>query len=437
MKRPSTEVTVNLLALAAIAALGVWLLFATEWVDVWRPTPPRNEAARDSHYAIKQIAARLGAKVTSPDNLDRLPPPGATLVLESNDWDFLPGRSQQLRQWVEVHGGHLVLPSFFTTGATIDWLPLRQKKRSKGVDLSCPAPGSDNEHDAEDDDDGEDDERKDAKPTPAPASRPLLPDPRFIGPQDGPRDPCPVLAERVDGNTEAEPRRGYRLCDGDWLTDLEATPAAAEVWALVGRRGTPVLRGTLGNGRVTAMGAWRFLDNRSVFKGDHAQAAIAMLDLRAGTDIWFVIEEKRDALLTWLWHRAGPAIGLALLAVALALWRGAQRFGPLLPQAPLVRRSVAEQIRGTAAFVLRGGGAALQAAARRALDDAARQRIAGYDRMTAGQRVEALRQPTGLPADVLTRALDLQLPSGYARGRALTDKLAVIEQARRRLAFNK
>lgn len=429
MKRPSTEVTVNLLAAAAIAALGVWLLFATEWVDVWRPTPPRNEAARDSHYAIKQIAAKLGAKVTSPDNLDRLPPPGATLVLESNEWDFLPGRSEQLREWVEVHGGHLVLPSFFTTGATIDWLPLRQKKRSKGADLSCPAPGSDAEQD--DDDEDDDDDRKDAQPAPAPP-RPRLPDPLFVGPQDGPRDPCPTLDERIGGDAEAEPRRQFRLCQGDWLTQLEATPAAAEAWALVGRRGAPVLRATLGNGRVTAMGAWRFLDNRSIFHGDHVQVAMAMLDLRAGNDVWFVIDEKRDALLTWLWHRAGPAIGLALLAMAFGLWRGARRFGPLLPQAPLARRSVAEQIRGTAAFVLRGGGAALLAAARRALDDAARARIAGYDRMTMGQRVEALRQPTGLPADVLTRALDPQLPPK----RALADKLAVIEQTRRRLAFN-
>ncbi len=430
MKRPSTDVTVNLLALAAIAALGVWLLFATEWVDVWRPTPPRNEAARDSHYAVKQIAAKLGAKVTSPDNLDRLPPPGATLVLESNEWDFLPGRSQQLREWVEVHGGHLVLPSFFTTGATIDWLPLRQKKRTKGADLSCPAPGADNDHDGEDD--ADDDERKDAKPTPAPSSRPRLPDPRFVGPQDSPRDPCPTLAERILGDAESEPLRRFRLCQGDWLTGLEATPAAAEAWALVGRRSAPVLRAALGNGRVTAMGAWRFLDNRSVFKGDHAQVAMAMLDLRPGDNVWFVIDEKRDALLTWLWHRAGPAIGLALLAVAFALWRGARRFGPLLPQAPLARRSVAEQIRGTAAFVLRGGGAALLAAARRALDDAARQRIAGYDRMPMGQRIEAPRQPPGLAADVLTRALNPQLP----RGRALADKLALIEQARRRLAFN-
>jgi hypothetical protein len=434
MKRPSNEVTINLLALAAVAALGVWLLFATEWVDVWRTTPPRGEAARDDHYAIKKIVGKLGGKVLSPDNLDRLPPPGATLVLESNQWDFLPGRSQQLREWVEVHGGHLVLPGFFKTGDNIDWLPLRQKKRAKGADLSCPAPGRANEDTNErDDDDDDDNEREQAKPA-SPASRPRPPNPLLVGPQDNPRDQCPLLAERIGGDAQAEPPRRFRLCQGEFLNGLEATPAAAETWALAGTRGAPVLRAALGRGRVTAMGAWGFLNNHSVFSGDHAQVAVAMLDLRPGDEVWFVIDEKREALLKWLWHRAGPAIGLALLALAFALWRGARRFGPLLPQPPLARRSVAEQIRGTAAFVLRGGGAPLIAAARRALDEAARQRIAGYDRMTMGQRIDALRQPTGLSADVLTRALDPQLPPG--RGRALADKLAVIEQTRRRLAFN-
>lgn len=431
MKRPSNEAAVNLLALAAIVALGAWLLFATEWVDVWRASPPRGEAARDGHYAIKQIVTKLGGKVSSPNNLDRLPPPGATLVLESNQWDFLPGRSQQLREWVEVHGGHLVLPSFFTTGATIDWLPLRQKKRARGAVLSCPAPGRDDDGDDRHEDEEADEE---AKPAPPLAARVRLRDPFLVGPHHNLRDQCPTLLERIGGDADAEPVRRFRLCQGDWLTNLEVRPPAAEAWSIVGTKGAPVLRTAFGRGRVTAMSAWGFLNNHSVFRGDHAQVAIALLDLRPGDQVWFVIDEKREALAMWLWHRAGPAIGLALLAMAFALWRGARRFGPLLPQAPLARRSVAEQIRGTAAFVLRGGGAPLLAAARRALDDAARQRIAGYDRMTMGQRIDALRQPTGLPTDLLTRALDPQLPPG--RGRALADKLALIEQTRRRLAFN-
>jgi hypothetical protein len=426
MKRPSNEVTINLLALAAIAALGAWLLFATEWVDVWRPTPLRGEAARDPQYAIKQIVGKLGAKVSSPNNLDRLPPPGATLVLESNEWDFLPDRNAKLREWVEVHGGHLVLPNFNATGANIDWLPVREKKRVK---LSCPAPSSGRAGDDEDDEDEDKEER--AQPTPA-TPRPRPRDALLVGPHDEPANACPTLLEVPATELDADAARRFRLCQGDWLTNLEAAPPAAASWSVAGTRGTPLLRAPLGRGRVTALGAWGFMNNHNLFHGDHAQVAVAMLDLRAGDEVWFVIDEKREALLLWLWHRAGPAIGLLLLAMAFALWRGALRFGPLLPQALPARRSVAEQIRGTAAFVLRGGGAPLLAAARRALDDAARQRIAGYDRMTMGQRIEALRHPTGLSADVLTRALDPQLPAA----RALADKLAVIEQARRRLAFN-
>jgi hypothetical protein len=190
----------------------------------------------------------------------------------------------------------------------------------------------------------------------------------------------------------------------------------------------------LGKGQVTAVGEFRFLSNDALFKGDQAQAAIAALDLRAGDEVWFVVDERRQALLLWLWHRAGPALGLVLLALLLALWRGALRFGPLLPQAAPVRRSVAEQIRGTAAFVWRGGGAALLAASRRALDEAARTRIAAWDRMTMTERIAALQRPTALPVDVLTRALDPTLPP--ARGRALADKLTLLEQARRRLALN-
>jgi len=120
------------------------------------------------------------------------------------------------------------------------------------------------------------------------------------------------------------------------------------------------------------------------------------------------------------------------------LWRSALRFGPLLPASAPVRRSVAEQIRGTAAFVWRGGGAALVAAARRSLDETARPRIAGWDRMTMAERVAALQRPTALPPDSLTRALEPQLPWMRSRGRghALADKLALLEQARRRLLLN-
>ena len=68
-----------------------------EWVDMGCPMPSRGEAATRPHFAVKQIARRLGAKVVSPRNLDRLPPPGATLVLQPAHGTCSPSGGTALR----------------------------------------------------------------------------------------------------------------------------------------------------------------------------------------------------------------------------------------------------------------------------------------------------------------------------------------------------
>ena len=411
MKRPSPSLVFNALAALLLVAGGVWLIFNTEWVDFWQRLPPRGEAAIDDHYALKQVAKRLGAQVTSPDNLDRLPPAGATLVLVSRQWDFVPGRDAQLKQWVEA-GGHLVLPQFFVTGDDIEWIPIRE--------LPPPKPPA-----------------KEVVPKP-PAPRPPKEsrrfDPRFVGPDEERLQPCPVLREAFADGDAGDAARRLRVCTADFSSKLQVVAPATPLWRVQGERGAELMRVALGKGKVTALAPYSLLDNRSLFHGDHAQVAVAALDLRAGDAIWFVIDERRDALAVWLWQRGAPVIVLCAVALAFALWRGALRFGPLLPQMPTGRRSVAEQIRGTAAFVLRRGGAPLLAAARRALDETARQRIVGYELKTLGERAAALAAPTGLAADALVHALDPRLPM---KGRAMPESLALLETARRRLVLNR
>ena len=80
-----------------------------------------------------------------------------------------------------------------------------------------------------------------------------------------------------------------------------------------------------------------------------------------------------------------------LLFIALALWRGAVRFGPLVAPAERVRRSLAEQILGTGRFAVRvGGGAALVAAEQRALHEAASRRIVGYEGLPSAEQAAAV-----------------------------------------------
>ena len=161
----SREMTVNLLALAVLAGLAAWLVSRTEWVDVLVATPPRGEAASDELFAAKQLLRRLGARVEAPDNLDRLPPAGATLVLVSPQWNLFPERDAQLRRWVEG-GGHLVLPNFTSFGDEIEWVPIRQLRRKVN------------------------DEDEPAKPKPA---VPPPPPPNFVGPLNQPLNVCPPI----------------------------------------------------------------------------------------------------------------------------------------------------------------------------------------------------------------------------------------------------
>jgi hypothetical protein len=113
------------------------------------------------------------------------------------------------------------------------------------------------------------------------------------------------------------------------------------------------------------------------------------------------------------------------------LWRGAIRFGPLEAPPALARRSLAEQIRGTGEFVLRGGGApALHAAMVRAFDEAVRKHVKGYSGLTGKARTAALATVVGDRgrAEVIVAAMDDGAGTDVSDSRRT---LAKIEAARR------
>src|SRR5690606_17997655 len=121
----------------------------------------------------------------------------------------------------------------------------------------------------------------------------------------------------------------------------------------------------------------------------------------------FLTEADVPSLPVLVWRHGAPFVVVLLSWIALALWRGAMRFGPLLAPAERARRSLAEQILGTGRFVVRaGGGAALVAAARRALDEAAQRRIVGYERLAEPARARAVATLTGVDVRALAGALD-------------------------------
>lgn len=395
-----------------LLAMAAWVAKNTEWVEEEVPTPPQGEAIGNELYATQQVLRRLGAKVVRPKELATMPPPRATLVLSSWHWDLFPERERLLRAWVN-NGGHLVLSANMLYNERLEaWLPIHK------VD--------------EDDEDDEDNEASDA-PTPAashPASAPA--------PSPASRKRKTLVCDEViepEGVTPAYgTRQPYKLCGGQGYPRIKM-PTTVE-WAIDAlqanerARGPQAVRVRLGQGHVTVITNQSLFHNEQVLEGDNTLLAMAMLQARRGGEVWFISEEARPPLLSWIWAQGWVAVLLGLLALVASLWRGAVRFGPLAAKAPPGRRSIAEQLRGTARFLQHNGADALHAAQVRALDEAAQNHLRDYARLERTARAKAIAQATGLDEAHLARALDRKLKRSE---RELPPTLALLETARRHL----
>ncbi len=387
----SRDARINLAAGLLLAVAAAWLVHRTEWAEVDVRDPPSGEAARDPHYALKQIARRAAATVESPQNLDRLPPPHAVLVLASTDWDLFPERDRALRTWITA-GGDLVLQG---KGRRPAWIDLDLHR--------VPRPARD-----------ADDSGREMRSRPTGKALPA----------------CHEVRERNDLPPAFGDRRAFTLCG--WNFGMALGTGAPVQWALDGPGGAEALRIRMGRGSVTAL-----LDdvtvNERILDGDNALVAAAALQLAPGRDVWFVEAERRTPLLALVWRTGAPAVLLSALALALLLWRAGRRFGPRAAPADLARRSVAEQIRGTTAFIFRRDGATLLRAQLRALEQAGRRRIPDHDRLDRRSRARAIAALSGLDVDALQRAMD---PALHRRPRELAAALQLIETAVRRLRLN-
>ena len=385
MKDRLIHILVGLVLLAG----GAWLVGATEWVDTDTPTPAKGEALTNPLYATEKLLQALCARVSRHKSLDAMPPPQARLVLVSRNWDLFPARAQRLREWIS-QGGHLVIPGYLAGHKSLkDWLPVVQENALK----QPPMPPRIQDRAARDMD-------------------------------------CRELTEADDVPASYTDSRSFRACGAYFSPQyLPANRQAAPLWALQGAGGTEAVRVQVGQGTVTVIGAWALLGNSNVLRADNAPLVATALQARAGADFWFVAEEAREPFVPWLWSQAWAALLLGLLALALALWRASIRFGPVAPSAPSHRRSMSEQVRGTARFLHMHGPQALHAAQLRALDASAARQLSLSSQLDPVRRIRDIARATGLDAPALERA-----QAHKSRNPAvLAADLELIETARRRL----
>jgi hypothetical protein len=368
---------------ALLVALIVWVGNHTEWAEIPLSVPPKGEARRNPFYAAQRFAEALGAR-TSWEHMVGGARPDAVILVSSWHWNLSTGRQKALESWVES-GGRLVLDQTVIGGS-------EDIKRWSGISRRQ-------------------------------ADREQL-ETLF---NDGPPQRCRTL--RQPGTpADVASRTGYSMCYPGDRSSLAVT-GRSPAWALEDDTGLQAVRTRIGRGTVTMVNATPF-GNRQLFDGDHARLFVAVTQLRRGDEVHFLSEEEHPSLVSLIWSYGAPVVVLALATIALALWRGAVRLGPLAQPPDSARRSLAEQIRGTGQFALRyGHGTALHAAVARALGEAAGRRISSYARLPPDERVAAIATLTGLESGEIAAAMNAGAPR---RSRGLRNAIAVLETARRR-----
>jgi hypothetical protein len=379
-------------ALAFVVALVVtlvvlWVVRSTEWGEVEIPAPLRGEAATNPFYAAQQLVAALGATSERRESL------GATsatalVVLSTWGWDINSARRTELERWVEG-GGRLVVDAALITGSDAfeEWSGIARERDE-------PDPDED-----------------------------LLQAPEIV-------EPCETVAEIRAGVATGE---SFEVCSFDQASWLEAGDNVS--WGLEDDDGYLVAaRVSVGSGSVTVVNGVPFV-YRELFEGEHGELLAAATNFRSGDHVVFMSEADVSSLLELVWRHGAPVVVVLLLFVALALWRGAVRFGPLVAPAERVRRSLAEQILGTGRFAVRvGGGAALVAAEQRALHEAAARRIVGYEGLPSAEQAAAVARLASLDAAELGAAMSA---APVQHSPELRSRLALLESARRQLISGK
>jgi hypothetical protein len=369
-----------------LAWLVYWIASNTYWADTAVPMPLRGEAATNPYYAAQRFVEALGGTAVR-DRRFTVPDSDAVIVLSTWNWNLSTQRREALERWVES-GGRLVVDGTVVGGVEFArWSGIHALERPQPPDGGAAAP-------------------------PGPCFR--------------------FLEERRGAQSRAF-ERPHWICAIDSRVEL-ATNRAVE-WALDEPRvGRQALRVAVGRGRVTVINAEPFRSRR-LFEGDHGWLLAAAAELRRGDDVHFLTEGEYPGLLALIWQHGAPVVVIALAGLGLMLWRGGVRIGPLAAVAPPVRRSLAEQIRGTGRFaLLHDGGEPLHAAAARALDEAARKRVSAYAALAPRDRVRALASLAGVAPDALEAALH---DSRERSPHELRTTVALLETVRRTLIRQK
>jgi hypothetical protein len=307
-------------AALVVLPLAAFLLYAAlNWYTI-EDEPIRigasDAATQDPYLAYGRLLERMGASVhraAGPSALESLPAHGTLLLANRRLAYMTPQRVRAIREWVD-NGGALVVAA---EPEDIDD-PLLD---NLGIERIYPERKPDGS-------------RKNMDPRAyASASAPIT--------IDWPRLGRPLKAQL--GTAFGE------------LRDTRVRTAVDEL-----RQGERLvaLSFASGQGRVTVLPSVSFLRNTLIGNFDHAQLGWRLAAEQPAVTLY--LRMTSPPLLEWVRRDAWPVVAAAALLLVLWLARIIPRFGPLVPDAPPVRRSLLEHVVASGRFLWsRGAGTEL------------------------------------------------------------------------------
>ncbi len=373
-------------ALLVLAGLGTWWFLQNfERGTLEIDTGYLGEARRNDYHAAARLLAELGARVRTVSEVRELRelPDGGVIVLPGRRATLTPAIHARLREWVEA-GGHLLViiwllhdaedPDWLAADPLLSPLGVRQYMDPDAGDDQCPEPAAT---------DGEDgDPSRDAAA--APRCVPVL---------------SPTRVEIGDRSLQVDFDARYDVSDAHGL------PAS---WRVASHYGTHVLGYDLGDGRLSVLTDMEFLRNGEIGRLDHAEFSVRLLDLqRFDGPVWVVYAEEHPPLLALLVEAAWAPLAALGLLLALAVWRGAARFGPLIPAPARARRELREHLDASGRHAWRWArGRFLLASVRAATERDAARRDPAWSRLSREVRLERLAARAGLEPEHAASALE-------------------------------
>lgn len=421
----TTRIKIGLIALAiaALGALGAWWWYSA-MEQVWEARTTKSEAAhRNRMLAATLLLQRGGHKVSVAGSLGELSLdqlPDGTLLLADASGVMEQDKAARLLRWV-ARGNTLVAQPRWITSAESDLLAeeISEAEEEEGVTESAP------DADDAEDEDGEEPAREATAEEKAEDSKDELVENDPIAARLGVRlftipyaPPCDEkralkrCKPAADGKHKALVRQ-LQLPGTVHLLDLDAgrsklisMPQAAEpLWS--DEDGTTVRVYQEGKGKIVIL-ADDFFNNDELRDHDHGELLLALAALNQGAGHVSIVQNL-DALAWYrlLWKHYSMAL-LALAALlALLFWAAVRRFGPVLPQPVIERRSLMEHIDASGAWLwkTRHGAQVLLDAAREDTLAVIRRRAPGLFRLPEAELVAALARMCDLPEDQVAQAL--------------------------------